>query len=107
MLVKMAYTIVTLPPREVYEVQCHRCGHVWLYTGRNRHYAQCSNCRTTVTLHSKEEVTDRSIIDKEHYLNSEAICQPQTGPIRATNSEDQNAAITDTTTLERDYTEHG
>ena len=31
----------------------------------------------------------------------------QTGPARATNSEGQNAVITDTTTLERDYTEHG
>jgi predicted CopG family antitoxin len=32
--------------------------------------------------------------------------KPQTGPIRATNSEDQNAANADTTTLEYDYTEH-
>ena len=31
----------------------------------------------------------------------------QTSPARATNSESQNAVITDTTTLERDYTEHG
>jgi uncharacterized protein (DUF983 family) len=47
----MTTTIVTLPPREAYQVQCHRCGHVWLYTGKNRHYAQCSHCRTTVTLY--------------------------------------------------------
>jgi predicted CopG family antitoxin len=31
---------------------------------------------------------------------------PQTGPIRATNPKDQNAANANTTTLERDYTEH-
>ena len=30
----------------------------------------------------------------------------QTGPSRATNSEDQSAAIVDTTTLERDYTRY-
>ena len=88
--------IVTLPPREVYQVQCHRCGHVWLYTGRNRHYAQCSYCRTTVTLNLTEEI-DRGTLEKY---------QPQTGPSRATNSKDQcNDA--DTTTLEGDYTEHG
>ena len=47
----MTATTVMLPPREVYQVQCHRCGHVWLYTGKNLHYAQCSHCRTTVTLY--------------------------------------------------------
>jgi predicted CopG family antitoxin len=31
---------------------------------------------------------------------------PQTGLTRATNSEDQNAVVTDTITQERDYTEH-
>jgi predicted CopG family antitoxin len=31
---------------------------------------------------------------------------PQTGPIRATNSEDQNVANANTTTLELDYTEY-
>ena len=40
-------------------------------------------------------------------MKTKILSQPQTGPSRATNSEDQNAVITDTTTLERDYTEHG
>jgi hypothetical protein len=93
--IKMTVTIVTLPSKQVFQVQCHRCGHVWLYTGRNRHFAQCSHCRTTVTLFLKKEF-GRGSLEKYH---------PQTGLSRATNSEDQNAA-TDTTTLERDYTEH-
>jgi hypothetical protein len=89
-------TIVVLPPREAYQVQCHRCRHVWLYTGKNQHYAQCSRCRTTVTLYLTKEF-DVGTLEKYH---------PQNDPSRATNSEDKNAA-TDTTTLERDYTEHG
>jgi predicted nucleic acid-binding Zn-ribbon protein len=90
----MAHTIVTLPAREAYRVQCHRCGHVWLYTGRNRYYAQCSHCRTTVTLYLSNEFDGGTF---EKY-------RPQTGPTRATNSKDQNAANADTTTLECDYT---
>jgi hypothetical protein len=92
----MAHTIVTLPPREAYQIRCHRCGHVWLYTGRNRHYAQCSRCRTTVTLYLNEECDEERL---EKYL-------PQTGPRGATNSQDQNAVTVDTTTSERDHTRY-
>lgn len=102
----MAYTTVTLPPREVYRVQCHRCGHVWFYCphiGKDHYYAQCSNCRTTVTLHLKKEKRNRSA----KYGPKKGLSTLQTGPTRATNSEDQNAVVTDTTTQERDYTEHG
>jgi predicted nucleic acid-binding Zn-ribbon protein len=92
----MTVTIVTLPPRQVLRVQCHRCGHVWFYTGRSRQYAQCSHCRTTVSLY----------LTKEFDLETLEIYHPQTGPNRATNSEDKNAASADTITLECDYTQH-
>jgi hypothetical protein len=92
----MTTPIITLPSREAYQIQCHRCGHVWLYTGRNRQYAQCSHCRTTVTLYLNKEF-DGGTLEKHH---------PQTGPSRATSPEGQNAVTTDTTTLERDYNSH-
>ena len=41
---------VTIPQREALEIQCHRCKKIWVYTGKNPYYAQCSNCRTTVKI---------------------------------------------------------
>jgi predicted CopG family antitoxin len=48
-----------------------------------------------------------SAVDSFNDVITEVLKQRslQTGPARATNSEDQNAVVTDTTTLERDYTE--
>jgi DNA-directed RNA polymerase subunit RPC12/RpoP len=34
--------------KEAKKMKCQRCGHDWLYTGRNPRYASCPRCRTTV-----------------------------------------------------------
>ena len=56
-----------------------------------------------MTLHLKKEKRNRGA----NYGSNKELSAQQTGPTRATNSEDQNAVVTDTTTQERDYTEHG
>jgi DNA-directed RNA polymerase subunit RPC12/RpoP len=38
--------------KEPARLQCKRCGHEWLYTGRNPYRARCSYCGTTVMIGS-------------------------------------------------------
>jgi hypothetical protein len=34
-------------------LECHRCRNRWLYRGNSRYYANCSICKTSISLKNK------------------------------------------------------
>ena len=33
---------------------CQRCKHEWNYTGKNKYYAHCPHCKTTVSIKKQQ-----------------------------------------------------
>lgn len=36
--------------KNVIPIACHRCGHIWSYTGNNEYIASCPHCKTTLMI---------------------------------------------------------
>lgn len=41
-------------------IECNRCKHVWLYTGKSEYFATCSYCRNLV------RIDENIVVDEEH-----------------------------------------
>lgn len=37
------------------DVECHRCGYTWKYTGSSEYYASCPQCKTSVPIEEGDE----------------------------------------------------
>jgi len=64
--------IVKIPEKKGMEIQC-RCGHRWIYTGKNERYCSCPKCRTTITIKKKNKksllhVDDRFGSHSQHVM---------------------------------------
>jgi len=46
------------------EMNCQKCGYSWEYTGKQRDWASCPNCKTSVRIDSNEPRTIDEINEK-------------------------------------------
>ncbi|HSF51979.1 MAG TPA: hypothetical protein VLA74_14570 [Nitrososphaeraceae archaeon] len=49
------FEIITIPEKQGLKMNCHRCGHDWIYTGQNLFFCSCPKCKTTITIMSKRK----------------------------------------------------
>jgi Zn finger protein HypA/HybF involved in hydrogenase expression len=45
--------LVIIPERIGKKLNCKRCNHQWIYTGKNEFTCSCPHCKTTISIKNK------------------------------------------------------
>jgi Zn finger protein HypA/HybF involved in hydrogenase expression len=47
---KVVFCSIVIMSTQSSDLECHRCGNTWNYSGSSDYYASCPNCKTSVKI---------------------------------------------------------